>query len=470
MVLGEEGHTAVIGMQWGDEGKGKIVDVLARDHKYVARYGGGANAGHTVIMDDGREMVLHLIPCGVMYDDKVNVLGNVFTDLDALAAEADKLGKVGRLLTPDNFLIAERGHLTTPYHWLWDLGDEIEKERSTGKPVGTTLKGIGPTAGAKVLRAGIRMADLVESSPELLEERLAALHMDVQRRLFSMDIWPHTIQEAMSRDENRKKMTEPLRQYFHPTYYIDADKVLESLLKHRERFARHVTDVPSALYKAHRDGQRILFEGAQGTFLDIDWGGYPYVTSTSSTVGGIFAGTSYFIPIETRLGILKAYATRVGSGSFPTELLDEAGNPNEIGRRLQERGGEFGATTGRKRRTGRLDLVMAERAVQINGINRIAVTKLDVLDEEEWIDVALSYKMDGSVAGKFPATEAEFARVTPVYAKRQGWRTSTSDASNYGALHADAREYLEFVSAFLNVPVTMVSNGAKRGQLIQKAA
>ncbi len=449
-------HTLVVGMQWGDEGKGKITDIEAARHDIVVRYGGGANAGHTIVTD-GERCVMHLLPSGILYG-KTAVIGNgVLLNPRSLFEEIDDNQRRGRELSPNNLVISERTHIVHEYHQFMDLADELRKERE-GHAVGTTLQGMGPTAGLKAVREGLRLADLLEESDAELEERILRLHQRFVAQLESCKIIPEDIEQYMDKNDSRKRMTQKIRPFFDKTTYIDHKKVLDALKQNRERLRPYARDVSVFLTEAHEQEQRILFEGAQGTLLDIDHGTYPDVSVTNTTFGGVYTGTGIAFPIERRIGVLKAYTTRVGNGAFPTELTDE------IGRWLQEKGNEKGATTGRLRRCGWLDNVALQHAVRVNNPTELVLIKADVLNGLKNIRFAESYTIDGQPQLTFPATERKLRRVVPVYSDHLGWEAID------GNLPAPAEAYLRHIELAMGCPITSASVGEKRDQLLQRRA
>ncbi len=414
--------TAVVGLQWGDEGKGKVVDFLAGDFDIVVRFQGGNNAGHTVIVD-GEEFVFHLIPSGILRRDKVGAVGaGVVIDIDTLLDEIDlireKTGSVeGRLL------IDARAHITLPYH-----KDEDSLEEIKGKGIGTTRRGIGPTYRDKYWRIGLRMMDL----------------LDIERAR-------DRIEKALFYNNHLLKISGGSREY-------SLDYILDLLENWGKKLEGFIGDVALLLNKGIADGRRILLEGAQGTFLDVSFGTYPYVTSSHTISGGATIGTG--IPptsISRIIGISKAYTTRVGKGPFPTELKDDLGN------HLRERGGEYGATTGRPRRCGWLDLVMLKYSVMINGVTEIVITKLDVLDGLPEVMVATSYRLpDGSIVKDMPIS---LEGVEPVYETLPGW-DRTGGSRKKEDLPPEARAYIEFIEDFLGVKVSFVSVGKERSEIL----
>lgn len=468
------GHTAVIGAQWGDEGKGKIVDMLAQKHDVVVRYAGGGNAGHTVCAEE-QKYVLHLVPCGAVFG-KLNIIGNgVVLNFDRLFEEVDDLKSKGKELNKENFMISERAHIITPYHLLLDLAQEIVKSKRAGGEIGTTMQGIGPAYQAKMARNGMRFVDLLEESNAELEARIGILAADTLSMLGACGITPNDLYKEMNKNERRQKMTRGLQNYFDLNQCDDLEKpvgagnncvnlehVILSLRHHRDVFAQFSTDASYILTEQNNKNRRILFEGAQGTLLDIDHGTYPHVTSSNTTLGGVYTGTGICLPLEHRLGILKAYTTRVGNGAFPTERTDE------VGKRLQEKGCEFGATTGRPRRCGDLDLVIGKYAVRVNGLNELALTKLDILDGEKEIQICVAYNIEGNNTDSFPTSERTLVKVKPVYETLPGWQKDTSKAREFEELPSNARKFVEFVETYLGTHIKYISIGEKRDQVITR--
>ena len=416
----------VVGAQWGDEGKGKIVDVLAAHVSVIARYQGGANAGHTVHVGDD-EFVLHQIPSGILYDDTRCLLGNgVVFDLEQFFQELDALHERGIHAEPQ-IGISGRAHLLLEHHKALDRAHE--QKRGDAK-IGTTGKGIGPAYEDKIARAGVRAADLMD--------------VDRARRLI--------IAAAERANEKlRAAGAEP----------VDADAIAERTLAYRERILPLLTDTGLEIEQALHRGERVLLEGAQGAMLDVDHGTYPYVTSSSTTAGGAATGVGIGpTRIDSVLGVVKAYTTRVGSGPLPTELTDE------LGERLREIGGEYGATTGRPRRCGWFDAVVVRYAALVNGLTGLALTKLDVLDEFEEIRICTGYRADGKEYEHFPYDFGVLDRVEPIYETFQGWKSSTSDARTIADLPPRALEYVHRLEELTGVPVAFVSVGTRREQII----
>ena len=420
-------NVVIVGTQWGDEGKGKIVDLLTEHADFVVRFQGGNNAGHTLVVN-GKKYVFHLIPSGILYENKMCFIGNgVVLDPGVLLEEMDKLAASGLPVNPQRLMISERAHLIMPYHRLLDSCSE--SALASGKKIGTTGRGIGPCYGDKILRKGIKAGDLLDSGS--LMEKLRE-NLEEKNFLFT-----------------KKYSSEPLK----------AEAIYDEYMKHAERLAPYIDNVSVALDDGRKAGKHILFEGAQGTQLDIDHGTYPFVTS-SNTVSGNACTGSGFGPshIDCVIGILKAYTTRVGEGPFPTELLDGVGDE------LQQKGGEFGATTGRKRRCGWLDGVIAREAVRLNGINGLAITKLDVLSGQPTLKLATSYEADGKKLTAMPGNIKAFAKMQPVYENLAGWSEEISQARSVDDLPAKTREYVKRIEEFTETPAYILSVGPGREQ------
>ena len=416
----------VLGCQWGDEGKGKIVDLLAEQSDITARFQGGANAGHTIRVDD-KKYILHLIPSGIIHPGKVCIIGNgVVLDPFGFKEELDLLTSQG-IDYHNRLFLSPATNLVLPYHKLIDAVEE--KSRGTGG-LGTTKRGIGPAYVDKVARHGIRLADLF--TPDRLKKRLEYQRIIKNKYLTGSD------------DER-----------------ADLDRTYEELLKLTELFKPMVVDTSLMLSTAFKEGKTILFEGAQGSMLDVDLGTYPFATSSNTTTGGALTGLGISLRmIEEVVGVVKAYTTRVGAGPFPTELIDE------MGERLRQSGDEFGATTGRPRRCGWLDLVLLRHAVRINGIDSVAITKLDVLDELETIKICTGYQFNGEEITEVPLDLAELNHVKPVYTTLKGWQTDTTGTTSFDDLPENARAYLNFIAEDLDVKICLVSTGAKRKETI----
>ena len=422
------GRTAVIvGAQWGDEGKGKIVDVLSRSYSVVARYAGGHNAGHTVIIN-GKKFILQLVPGGILRPGSISVIGNgVVMDPLAFLKEVASLREAG-VQVDGNLFISSRAQVILPYHRMMELGSENAPGRVK---IGTTSRGIGPAYEDKMGRRGLRVADL-------LDTQLLRTHIENACREKNM------IAHALFNSEP-----------------LDADKMFKEYAEAAQRIAPFVCDTALLLNQALAAGKSIVFEGAQGTMLDIDHGTYPFVTSSSATSGGAVTGTGVApTAIDTVIGITKAYCTRVGGGPFPTELS------NEQGEELRKRGNEYGAVTGRPRRTGWLDLPLLRYAGMINGISWLVVTKLDVLDHLKEIPVCVGYKIGGKETAEIPAQACGYEKIECVYRILPGWATSTEGVRSYDQLPKAAREYLSFIEKETGARVGMISTGPDREQTI----
>ena len=417
----------VIGAQWGDEGKGKIVDLLSCDADYVVRFQGGANAGHTLKFDD-KKVVLHLIPSGIFNGDAKCVIGNgVVIDPMALVEEINEVKSMGFSLE-GRFFISQTAHVILPYHKVLD---KLKERRLAKDAIGTTGRGIGPAYVSKVARLGIRMVDLLD--PEVLKDKILMNIRDINFALENM--------------------------YEEPA--LDAQELMEDLDKAIDELTPYVCNTTNMLHEAIAEGEPILLEGAQGCLLDVDHGTYPFVTSSSPTSGGACTGSG--VPptaISHVMGITKAYCTRVGNGPFPTELLDETGEE------LRKKGHEFGATTGRPRRCGWLDLVALKYAVRINGMNELALTKMDVMDGFEEIKVCTSYKIDGKETTVFPLALHEIEKIEPVYTSLPGWDKDISGMTKWDELPENAKSYIDFVEEYLGVKFTIISTGPKRSETI----
>ncbi|KAM3095393.1 adenylosuccinate synthase [Phormidesmis sp. 146-35] len=419
-------NVVVIGAQWGDEGKGKITDLLSKSADVVVRYQGGVNAGHTVVVKD-QTFKLHLIPSGILYPETECIIGcGTVIDPKVLIEELDQLKELN--ISTENLLISETAHVTMPYHRLIDRASE--ERRGTHK-IGTTGRGIGPTYADKSERTGIRVVDLM--NPDMLRKQLN---------------WTIAYKNVIL-----EKM------YDLPP--LDAEAVIAEYLEYADRLRPHVVDSSLKIYDAIRRKRNILFEGAQGTLLDLDHGTYPYVTSSNPVAGGACVGTGIGpTMIDRVIGVAKAYTTRVGEGPFPTELH------GEVGTTLCERGAEFGTTTGRQRRCGWFDAVIGRYAVRINGLDCLAITKLDVLDEMEEIQVCVAYEIDGQRCEDFPSNSRVFARCKPIYKTMPGWKRSTEDCRSLEDLPSQALDYLKFLAELMDVPIAIVSLGASRDQTI----
>jgi adenylosuccinate synthase len=420
------GKTAVIvGAQWGDEGKGKIVDVLSENFSVVARYAGGHNAGHTVIIN-GKKFILQLVPCGVLRPGCRSVIGNgVVLDPIALLKEVAALRETG-VQVDGSLFVSNRAHVILPYHRMIELASENAPGRVK---IGTTSRGIGPAYEDKMGRRGLRVADLLD---------LKLLRTHIENACHEKNMIAHALFNS-----------EPL----------DSDKMYQEYAEASAKVAPFVCDTAALLNQALADGESVLFEGAQGTMLDIDHGTYPFVTSSSATSGGAVIGTGVApTAIDTVIGVTKAYCTRVGGGPFPSEALDASGDL------LRARGNEYGAVTGRPRRCGWLDLPLLRYAGMINGISWLVVTKLDVLDELAEIPVCVGYKINGKVTAEIPAHASGYDAIECVYHTMQGWRTSTQGIMRLEKLPQAAREFLAFLEKESGARIGMVSTGPGREQ------
>lgn len=417
----------ILGCQWGDEGKGKIVDLLAADADIIARFQGGANAGHTIIVED-KKYVLHLIPSGIIHPGKICVIGNgVVLDPIGFKEELDFLTEKG-IDYQGRIWISPATNLVLPYHKLIDAVEE--KSRGTTS-IGTTKRGIGPAYVDKVARNGIRLVDLF--SPDRLKKRL-----EYQRILKDKYLTGSTDEKA------------------------DLDRTYEMLMEMAILFKPFIRDVSLFLQQAHKANKTILFEGAQGSLLDVDLGTYPFATSSNTTTGGALTGLGIGPKmIDEVVGIVKAYTTRVGAGPFPTELVDD------MGEKLRAKGDEYGATTGRPRRCGWLDLVALRHTMRINGVDSIAVTKLDVLDKIDEIKVCTSYELNGDTLTEVPLDLANLNHVKPVYETLPGWQDETTGKTSFEQLPENAQKYLKYIADDLGVEICIISTGAKRKETIK---
>ncbi len=422
-------NVVVIGTQWGDEGKGKLVDLLASRADLVVRFQGGNNAGHTLVVN-GKQTICHLIPSGILHNEKKCLIGNgVVVDPEVLLKEMETLTSEGISISPDNLAISEKAHLIMPYHKAVDIAGE--KARGDEK-IGTTGRGIGPCYEDKASRKGVRAIDLKD--PELLAQKIRA---NLEEKNFYLTGF---------------LKAEPLE--FQPIYdlYMEMAEILKP----------YISNVSIQVDDMIRKGGKILFEGAQGTHLDIDHGTYPFVTSSNPVAGSVCAGVGVGPDkLHHILGIVKAYTTRVGAGPFPTELMDETGNY------LQEKGHEFGATTGRRRRCGWLDLVMMKDSIRYNGLTSISITKLDVLAGLDVIKMCVAYNLDGKTIDYMPASLKDLSRCVPVYEEMPGWTEDISQARRLEQLPFQARDYLNRIKEILNTPFSFISVGPMRDQTIE---
>ncbi len=417
----------VVGAQWGDEGKGKIVDILTHDADVVVRYQGGSNAGHTVCIGD-ETFILHLIPSGILHKDKICVIGNgVVIDPKSFLEEKKMLEDLGIDIN-ERLLISEKAHLVMPYHREFDA----VKENSLGdEKIGTTKRGIGPCYVDKHARTGVRICDMLDD--------------DILKRKIETNV------------EEINKLCDA-----YGMEKFDAGKIFEEYRQYAKEIKPYIRNTVYYLNGVFKNKKNILLEGAQGSLLDVDFGTYPYVTSSNPTVGGAFSGTGLpYTVLDSVMGVMKAYTTRVGNGPFPSELLDD------MGETIRQKGGEFGATTGRPRRCGWLDLVVVKYAAMLSGMDSIAMTKIDVLDGIDEIKVCTSYEYEGRKIGFIPSQLEEFAKCKPIYKTFKGWER-TSDMYSYNELPDSAKQYIDFIEKFLGIPVKMISTGAKRDEVIVK--
>lgn len=417
----------VVGAQWGDEGKGKIVDLLSKDADYVVRYQGGANAGHTLEFDD-EKIVLHLIPSGIFNGDATCIIGNgVVIDPFALLNEIEEVESIGGNLR-DRLKISSSAHVILPYHQLLD---QVKEEHRGDDAIGTTGRGIGPAYVSKVSRVGIRMSDLFH--PEVLRKKVQDNLADINEAL--EHVYKH----------------DPIK----------AEPIIEDLLEAADTLQPYITNTSALLHDAIENGDEILLEGAQGSLLDVDHGTYPFVTSSCPTSGGACTGSA--IPptaIDKVMGISKAYCTRVGNGPFPTEL------DNDAGEKLRQAGQEFGATTGRPRRCGWIDLVALKYALRLNGMNELTITKLDILDDFEEIKLCTSYRINGEETDVFPLDLPDIDDIEPVYITMPGWNKSLENFDSIEEFPKAAKEYLQFIEDYLDIELTILSKGPKRSETI----
>ncbi|HLX79017.1 MAG TPA: adenylosuccinate synthase [Burkholderiales bacterium] len=418
-------NVVVVGTQWGDEGKGKIVDLLADEVQGVVRFQGGHNAGHTLVIG-GKKTVLHLIPSGILREGVDCFIGNgVVLSPEALLAEMDELQTAGVRNVEARLCVSEACPLILPYHVA------LDRARETAKKIGTTGRGIGPAYEDKVARRAVRLQDLL--NPERFAKKLEEV----------LDFHNFVLEKYFGQPR------------------VDLKKTLDETLALAPRLVPLVADVPRALYHANRAGKNLLFEGAQAALLDIDHGTYPFVTSSNCVAGAAAAGAGIGpMHLHYVLGITKAYTTRVGEGPFPTELSDD------VGERLRQRGQEFGATTGRPRRTGWFDAAALKRAVQLNGVSGLCITKLDVLDGAETLKICVGYRMEGELSDILPVGAEELARCVPVYEEMPGWQESTVGVKAHDKLPKAARDYLARIESLTGVPIDIISTGPDRTETI----
>jgi len=421
-------NTILVGAQWGDEGKGKVIDLLTEDSDVIVRYQGGNNAGHTVKFED-QTFVLHLVPSGVLRRGKVCVIANgVVIDPEAFFKELDML-KDRKVSVRNRLWVSDAAHVIMPYHKVLDC---LKEEQAEGDAkIGTTKRGIGPCYADKVARLGIRVADLID--PKVFRDRLNAV-----------------LPEKNS-----------ILQKVYGGKPLALEKLYRTYLAYGRRLKPFVADTKLLLYEAMRKKKRILFEGAQGTILDIDHGSYPYVTSSNATAGGAITGSGVGPhQIHRVIGVMKAYTTRVGEGPFPTQFDDR------LMEQIRQKGEEFGATTGRPRRCGWFDAVVGRHAVMTNGADELAVMKLDVLDDLKSIKVCTAYRVNGKLVKHYPSNIGHLSAARPVYKELPGWREDTTSVTRFEDLPQNAKRYLRYLSGILEVPIRLVSVGSKRSQTI----
>lgn len=420
--------TIIIGAQWGDEGKGKIVDLLSAKCQVVARFQGGANAGHTLKVN-GRQIVLHLVPSGILWPNILCLIGNgVVFDPEVFLSEVEALASKGIDVSPARLAISPRAHLIMPYHKNLDKAREAKR---AGKKIGTTGRGIGPCYEDKAARIGIRAGDL--ANPDLLKAKIN--HALIEKNALLANLYKYDA--------------------------VDGDKLAQDLLALAPKILPYVRNVDELIHNAINKNENILFEGAQGVHLDIDHGTYPYVTSSNTIAGGACCGTGISpANVDEVVGVVKAYTTRVGAGPFPTELEDDTG------RYLQAQGHEYGATTGRPRRCGWLDIVILRESVRLNGITKFALTKLDVLQNLPQIKICVAYELDGKRYDYPPQNEGDMEKVKPVYETMAGFEDDISDCKTFADLPEEARAYIKRIEELTGVPAAFISVGPGREQTI----
>ncbi|OPZ83906.1 MAG: Adenylosuccinate synthetase [Firmicutes bacterium ADurb.Bin419] len=416
----------VIGTQWGDEGKGKYIDMLAQTSDVVVRFSGGNNAGHTIVAN-GVKYALHLIPSGILHDSKTCIIGNgVVVDPDVLLKEMKELSDKG--ISTDKLFISDRAHVIMPYHRIID---ELQEKFRGENSIGTTKRGIGPAYADKTERSGIRMCDLIDEElfVKKVNENVAIKNLIIEK--------------------------------VYGGQAINADEIISEYLNYAKMLRPHVIDANSVLFNEMENGKSILFEGAQATFLDLDFGTYPYVTSSNPVAGGVCTGAGIGpVYVDEVYGVLKAYTSRVGAGPFPTE------QDNEIGDTIRELGWEYGTTTGRPRRCGWLDLVMIRYAARVNGLTGLAINHVDTIGKIPKIKLCVAYKKDGKEIKSFPASLKELAKCEPIYEEFDGWNEDISDVRNYNDLPGNAKRYLERIQEVVGVKIKLIGVGKEREQTI----
>jgi adenylosuccinate synthase len=418
-------NIVIVGAQWGDEGKGKIVDLLTQYADIVVRFQGGNNAGHTIVLK-GEKFIFHLIPSGILYGNKKCIIGNgVVLDPAVLIEEITEVKKKGYLKEDSQLMISEETHLILPYH------RKIDMAREKIFKIGTTGRGIGPAYEDKVARCGIRVVDLLDEKVfrRKLEENL------IQKNLYLVQV----LKERS----------------------FEVSEILEEYLNFGKQLKKYVNDTSLVLYEEIKKGKHILFEGAQGALLDVDHGTYPYVTASNTVAGNACAGSGIGpTMIDSVISVAKAYTTRVGEGPFPTELHDE------LGEKIRERGGEYGSTTGRPRRCGWFDAVVVNHSIRINGIREVAITKLDVLNDFEKIKICVGYRLDGMIFQHVSSNLEMLNRSEPVYEELSGWKTEIKGVRNFSDLPQNAQRYIQRIEELIGTKITMISVGSERNETI----
>jgi adenylosuccinate synthase len=419
-------NVVIVGAQWGDEGKGKIVDLLTQYAELVVRFQGGNNAGHTIVLK-GEKFVVHLIPSGILYKDKKCIIGNgVVLDPAVLIKEIDEIKKRGYFEDDSQLMISEETHLIFPYHRRIDMARE-----KTFK-IGTTGRGIGPAYEDKVVRCGIRVVDLIDE--KVFREKLEANLL-----------------------QKNAYLTQVLKDKG-----FEFSEIFDEYLQYKNRLEKYVKNTSLILYEEIQKGKHVLFEGAQGALLDMDHGTYPYVTASNTVAGNACAGSGIGpTMIHSVIGIAKAYTTRVGEGPFPTELQDE------LGEKIRQRGGEYGATTGRPRRCGWFDAVAVNHSIRINGIREMVITKLDVLNDFDTIKICVGYRTDGKVFYHVPSNLEILKHSEPIYEEMKGWKTEIQGVRNLKELPTNAKRYLKRIQKLIGAKITMVSVGSERNETIE---
>src|SRR5512139_938591 len=419
-------NVVIVGAQWGDEGKGKIVDLLTQYADLVVRFQGGNNAGHTIVLK-GEKFVVHLIPSGILYEDKKCIIGNgVVLDPAVLIQEIDEIKKRGYFKDDSQLMISEETHLILPYHRRVDVARE-----KTFK-IGTTGRGIGPAYEDKVARCGIRVVDLIDE--KVFREKLEA-------NLIQKNVY----------------LTQVLKEKG-----FEFSEIFDEYLQYKNRLEKYVKNTSLILHEEIQKGKHVLFEGAQGALLDLDHGTYPYVTASNTVAGNACAGSGIGpTMINSVIGIAKAYTTRVGEGPFPTELKDE------LGEKIRQRGGEYGATTGRPRRCGWFDAVVVNHSIRVNGIREIVITKLDVLNDFDTIKVCVGYRVDGKIYYHVPSNLETLKRCEPIYEELEGWKTEIKGARSFKDLPTKAKRYIRRIEKLIGTKTMMISVGSERNETVE---